>query len=159
MSGLSGRPLQLTQTNPLLVFAYSLIDVAFEPGFFGGHLTPHDAPARACARARTASETHDSWRVLLAIADDAGGDLPRLAREAAQALPPAASVTSLTSEANGRNIIGLSDACRSPAKFHGLNGVTQRKTAESPMFSDFVTHVKLGDGVSEENNEEIEGRI
>ena len=72
MSGLSGRPLQLTQTNPLLVFAYSLIDVAFEPGFFGGHLTPHDAPARACARARTASETHDSWRVLLAIADDAG---------------------------------------------------------------------------------------
>ena len=49
MSGLSGRPLQFTQTNPLLVFAYSLVDVAFEPGFFGCHLKPHDAPARACA--------------------------------------------------------------------------------------------------------------
>ena len=43
MSGLSGRPLQLTQTNPLLVFAYPLIDVARR------HLRPHDAPARPCA--------------------------------------------------------------------------------------------------------------
>ena len=49
MPGLSGRPLHLSQTNPLLVFAYSLVDVAFEPGLFGCHLRPHDAPARACA--------------------------------------------------------------------------------------------------------------
>ena len=29
--------------------AYPLIDVVFEPVLFGRHLTPHDAPARACA--------------------------------------------------------------------------------------------------------------
>lgn len=46
MSGLYGRPLQLAQTNPLLVFAHSLIDVAFEPALFACHLKPHDAPAR-----------------------------------------------------------------------------------------------------------------
>ena len=49
LSHLSGRPLQLTQTNPLFVLTHSLIDVAFEPVIFGCHLRPHDAPARACA--------------------------------------------------------------------------------------------------------------
>ena len=49
MSGLSGRLLQLTQTNPLLVFAHPLIDVVFEPSLFGCRLKPQDAPARACA--------------------------------------------------------------------------------------------------------------
>ena len=49
MSGLSGRPLQFTQTNPLLVFEHPLIDVVFEPSLFGCHLRPQDAPARACA--------------------------------------------------------------------------------------------------------------
>ena len=50
MSGLSGRLLQLTQTSPLLVLAYPLIDVAFEPGLFGCHLKPHDAPARTAPK-------------------------------------------------------------------------------------------------------------
>ena len=49
VSGLSGRPLQLTKANPLLVFADLLIVVAFKPVIFGCHLTPHDAPPRACA--------------------------------------------------------------------------------------------------------------
>jgi hypothetical protein len=44
MSGLSGRLLQFTQTNPLFVLAHPLFDVAFEPDLFGCHLKPHDAP-------------------------------------------------------------------------------------------------------------------
>ena len=40
---------QFTQTNPLFVLAHPLINVAFEPGLFGCHLKPHEAPARACA--------------------------------------------------------------------------------------------------------------
>ena len=61
MSGLSGRPLQLTQTNPLLVFAYPLIDVAFEPGLFGCHLKPHDAPARTAPK-RSCSARLRKWQ-------------------------------------------------------------------------------------------------
>ncbi len=68
--------------------------------------------------------------------------------------PPAASVTSLTNEKNESHFIELSDAHQSPGKSHSLNGVTHRKTAESPMFSGFVTHVTLGEGVKD--NEEIE---
>ena len=55
-SGLSGRPLQLSQTNPLFVFAYSLVDVVFEPSLFGRHLRPHDAPARPCASEKLKDE-------------------------------------------------------------------------------------------------------
>ena len=33
MSGLFGRRLQLTQANPLLVFAHSFIDAAFDQVF------------------------------------------------------------------------------------------------------------------------------
>ena len=47
--GLFGSPLHFAQTNPVLMFADLLVDVAFEPGFFGRHLRPHDALARACA--------------------------------------------------------------------------------------------------------------
>jgi hypothetical protein len=73
---------------------------------------------------------------------------------------PAASVTSITNEANQRNIIGLSDARRSPVNSHGLNGVRERISAEGPMFSGFVTHVTLEEAVSDEEYDEIEeGRI
>ena len=36
--------------DPLFVFAYSLVDVAFEPSLFGCHLKPHDAPARTAPK-------------------------------------------------------------------------------------------------------------
>ena len=53
-------PLQLTQTNPLLVFAHPLIDVAFEPGLFGCHLRAHGAAARAPARTASLSPAQES---------------------------------------------------------------------------------------------------
>ena len=93
----------------------------------------------------------DAWQRYL---DDDGSASP-----SSLALP-AASVTSLTNEKNESHFIELSDAHQSSRKPHGLNGVTHRKTAESPMFAGLVTHVTLGDGISEEGNDEIEeGRI
>ena len=93
----------------------------------------------------------DAWQRYL---DDDGS-----ASSSSLALP-AASVTSLTNEKNENHFIELSDAHQSSRKPHGLNGVTHRKTAESPMFAGLVTHVTLGDGISEEGNDEIEeGRI
>ena len=48
-AGLSSRPLQFTSDESLFVFAYSLVDVVFEPSLFGCHLKPQDARARLCA--------------------------------------------------------------------------------------------------------------
>ena len=42
--------LQLAQTDPLVVLAHPLLDVAFEQGLFGCHLKPHDAPARTAPK-------------------------------------------------------------------------------------------------------------
>jgi hypothetical protein len=48
-AGLFGSLLSFTLVDALFVFTQQLRFVALNPGLFGRHLTPHDAPARARA--------------------------------------------------------------------------------------------------------------